>query len=72
MFGKKKAKPALKEYDKENLVPIIRCSICNGEQVAGFKNIRTGEFHEIMFVRDDAEIQRFKDMYGLDSVKKEY
>lgn len=36
MFGKiKKA-----SYDKENKKPVIRCSICTGEQVAGFKDIK--------------------------------
>lgn len=29
-------------YDRENEIPVLRCSICNGEQVAGFKNIHTG------------------------------
>ena len=26
-------------YDKENKKPVIKASICNGEQVAGFKDI---------------------------------
>ena len=30
-----------KTYDKENKKPVIKASICNGEQVAGFKNIHT-------------------------------
>lgn len=28
-------------YDKENKKPVIKASICNGEQVAGFKDIHT-------------------------------
>ena len=32
-----------KTYDKENKKPVIKASICNGEQVAGFKNIHTGK-----------------------------
>ena len=31
-------------YDKEKLKPVLKCSICNGEQVAGFKNRQTGKF----------------------------
>lgn len=38
MFHKKTEK---KEYDKERLIPVIRCSICTGEQVAGFKDLHS-------------------------------
>ena len=34
-----KKRKEVKSYDKENCKPVIKCSICNGEQVAGFKNI---------------------------------
>ena len=36
-----KKKTVAKVYDKENKKPVIKASICNGEQVAGFKNIHT-------------------------------
>ncbi|MDE7063159.1 MAG: aspartate dehydrogenase, partial [Lachnospiraceae bacterium] len=61
MFGKRKVKK--KEYDRENLRPILRCSICNGEQVAGFKNIHTGKFEEVMFIRNEKDLAAFKEMY---------
>ncbi len=48
MFGKKKVQT--ETYDKENVRPVIRASICNGEQVAGFKNVHTGKFEEIMLI----------------------
>jgi hypothetical protein len=44
LFGKKEKKPSKPSYDKENQKPVIRASICNGEQVAGFRDIHTGEF----------------------------
>ncbi len=76
LFQKKNQKNELKfkklEYDKENQKPILKCSICNGEQVAGFKDNRTGKFHEVMFIRDEKDLQTFKDMYDLDEVVKEY
>lgn len=72
LFGKKSKKIIRKEYDKENKIPIIRCSICNGEQIAGFKNIQTGKFEEIMLIRDDKDLEEFKNMYGLEKVEKEY
>ena len=30
--------------------PVIRASICTGEEVAGFKDIRTGKIEEIMLI----------------------
>lgn len=60
------------EYDKENWKPILKCSICNGEQVAGFKNIHTGEFKEEAFISDNSELEAFKQKYGITEIKKEY
>ncbi|MBQ9885936.1 MAG: aspartate dehydrogenase [Lachnospiraceae bacterium] len=70
MFGKKKTK--IKDYDKENLQPVLRCSICNGEQVAGFKNTHSGQFEEVMFIRDEKDLDTFMKMYGLETITKEY
>lgn len=70
MFGKKKKLKA--EFDRENQKPVLRCSICTGEKVAGFKNIHTGKFEEVMLIRSDEELDVFKAMYELDDVAKEY
>ncbi len=73
MFGKKKRK--IKEsYDKENERPVIHASICNGEQVAGFKNIHTGKFTEIMVIRGNRDLEDFLERYDIaaSDVKKEY
>lgn len=67
LFKKKKL-----TYDKDNKKPVIKCSICNGEQVAGFKDIRTGEFEEVMLIRNEKDLSQFKEMYGIESVTKEY
>ena len=40
MFGRRKIKT--EDYDKENKKPVIRASICTGEQAAGFKDVHTG------------------------------
>lgn len=68
---KKKAAPK-KQYDKENLRPVLKCSICSGEQVAGFKNIHTGKFEEIMLIRNESDLDTFKKLYDIDAVTKEY
>ncbi len=72
IFQKKKQETQKREYDSLNQKPILKCSICNGEQVAGFKDNRTGKFHEVMFVRNEKDLQTFKEMYGLADVAKEY
>ena len=50
-MGLFKKKTVTKAYDKENKKPVIKASICNGEQVAGFKNIHTGKIEEVMLIK---------------------
>ena len=70
MFGRKTIEK--KEYDRENLRPVLRCSICTGEQVAGFKNRHTGKFEEVMLILNQKDLDLFMEMYGIDTVTKEY
>ncbi len=70
MFGKKRTEK--KTYDRENQRPVLKCSICNGEQVAGFEDIRTGRFEEVMLIQSDKDLHTFMDMYGVDNVTKKY
>ena len=63
MFFKKKTEK--KNYDRENKKPVIKASICNGEQVAGFQDIHTLAFEEVMLIRDSEDLFRFKDEYGI-------
>lgn len=70
MFRKKKIQTA--EYDRENWRPVLKCSICNGERVAGFKNVHTGAFREECFVMNDSELENFKRKYGITELGKEY
>ena len=62
MFHRKTEK---RTYDKENLKPVIKASICTGEQVAGFKDIHTGKFSEVMLIRDSKDMDAFLDMYDI-------
>lgn len=72
-MGLFKKKQNIIQYDKENKKPVIRASICTGEQVAGFKDIHTGRFEDVMFIRDGADLEKFKEMYGIDGdIGKEY
>ena len=71
MFGKKIQKEG---YDKENLRPVIRASICTGEQVAGFKNIHTGKFTEVMLIRDSKDMEEFTKKFDIskEEISKEW
>lgn len=70
MFGRKKESA---EYDRENRKPVLRCSICNGEQVAGFKDRVTGRFEEVMLIRNEKDLRAFRERYGIDGeIGKEY
>lgn len=69
LFSKKSQK---KIYDRENQRPVLRCSICTGEQVAGFKDIHTGKFEEIMLIRNESELDDFMKMYHISNITKEY
>ncbi len=59
-------------YDLQSHIPVIRCSICNGEQVAGFKEKKTGQFKEVMLIRNEKDLKEFKERYGVEEVVKEY
>lgn len=63
----------VQSYDKENKKPVIKTSICNGEQVAGFKDIHTGKIEGVMLIKSPADIESFKALYGIDEeIAKEY
>ena len=72
MFGKKKVSTPAIEYDSETMRPILKCSICNGEQVAGFKEKSSGKFIEVMLIKNGKDLDTFMEMYDLASVSKEY
>lgn len=64
----------IKSYDKENKIPILKCSICTNEKIAGFKDIHTNEFEEVMLISNKKDLDYFVKMYDLDSsrIKREY
>lgn len=68
---KKKSTPL--PYDKMNKKPVIKAIICNGEQVAGFKDIHTGKIEEIMLIKNEADLDTFRKTYGIEGkIEKEY
>ena len=72
-MGLFKKKTVTKTFDKENKKPVIKASICNGEQIAGFKDNNTGKIDEVMLIKNQADLYAFKKMYGIDGeIEKEY
>ncbi len=68
-----KKKTVMQDYDRENKKPVIKASICNGEQVAGFKDVHTGKIEEVMLIKSEADLNMFKNMYGIkEEITKEY
>lgn len=61
-FSKKKPSAA---YDPAVQRPALRCSICTGEQVAGFQDLHTGHFTEVQLIRSPQELQAFRSRYGI-------
>lgn len=60
------------DFDRQLYKPVLRCSICTGEQVAGFRNLTTGKFEEVMLIRNEKELTLFKEKYGITEIGKEY
>lgn len=62
------------QFDRENSKPVIRSSICTGEQVAGFKDLHTGHFTEIMLIRNNEDIEEFIRKYGIsrEEIRREW
>ena len=71
-MGLFKKKIVKKTYDRENMKPVIRVSICTGEE-AGFKDIPTGKIEEIMLIRSPEDLEKFKEIYEItEEIAKEY
>jgi len=73
MFGKRK-KQEIIPYHRGNKIPVIRSSICTGEQVAGFKDPSSGKFEELMLLKDDRDLQEFLRQYHVEvsELKREW
>ena len=65
-FFHRKPKQHQVGYDAAEKTPVIRCSICTGEQVAGFRRKSDGSFEEVMLIRNEGELRQFKDLYGIE------
>ena len=63
LFGSRK-----KDYPKMpqgGYEPVLRCSICTGEQVLCAREIRSGRLIELMLVKSPAELEGFCSANGI-------
>ena len=68
LFGRK---PRLK-YDPQTQQPAVRKSICTGEMTAGFIDLRTGKFQDIMRVDGRKGLEAFMKEIGADEIREIY
>ena len=61
----KKKKTPVKAYDRTQKKPAVKASICTGEKVAGFIDLTSGKFEDIMLIRSGSDMQRFLEMYQI-------
>ena len=73
LFGRNKKKD-VPTIQLDQFEPVLRCSICSGEQVLCMKDRQTGDTHELMLIRSFADLQEFCDANGIEpeSVRKIY
>ena len=65
LFRKTKHAPALPVFPPEDYEPVIRASICTGEQVACMREREGGKLREIMLIRDADDLETFRKNYGV-------
>ena len=72
MFRKKQKQQPVTSYLPPRYEAVLRCSICTGEQTAGFRDTETGAFHEVMLIRDQKDLEDFQSMYQVQELRKIY
>lgn len=74
MFFRRRQNSRKVLVDTEGKIPVIRASICTGEKVAGFRDIKNGRFEEVMLIRNDDDMATFLNDYDLeeDDIKTIY
>lgn len=72
IFARKKKEVPI--IDRSRGQAVLRCSICNGEQVICFEDAHTGELSELMLVRSHVDLEDFCRANGItaDSIRKIY
>lgn len=65
MFWNRRQTSTAKSFDRTRKRPVIRASICTGEQTACLQDIATGRLEEVMLLRNEQDKAAFKAEYGI-------
>ena len=70
----KKKYKGIPQISLEQSIPVLRCSICTGEQVLCAKDRQTGHLSELMLIRTPADLIEFCEANGItiEDVQKIY
>lgn len=73
-FKRKEKAPAAPTYNKEESEPVLRCSICTGEQVLCLRDRKSGALQELMLIRRPEDLQPFCEANGIEAsdIRKVY
>lgn len=74
LFQRKEKNKKKSLYSLEKYEPVLRSSICTGEQTACMRDRETGKLHEVMVIRNSQDMQQFAKEYGInpDAVRTVY
>lgn len=72
MFNWLKKKSSIYAYDPELEKPIVKSSICTGEKTAGFKDLKTGHYRDVIAIKSDDDLRRFMSECGINTIDTEY
>lgn len=59
-------------FDREKQYAVMRCSICTGERVVGFRNREDHTLVEVMVIQSEKDLAHFRKVYGIEEIIKEY
>ena len=70
----KKKYKGIPHISLEQSIPVLRCSICTGEQVVCAKDRQTGHLSELMLIRTPSDLFEFCEANGIstEDVQKIY
>lgn len=71
LFKRKPKAPAI-AYDPKTQQPAVRKSICTGEMTAGFVDLRTGRFTDLMRLDGQKALEQFKKDTGAEEIREIY
>ena len=69
LFHRERRAPEAPAFPPEDWEPVIRCSICTGEQVACMRERATGRLREIMLLRSPDDLAAFRRDFGLEETE---